>query len=155
MASQDAVGVKRGLPGGDPSIVIVPPIEQFRADYVFLTPDKYAFDFVSVIAPPGVLVLLDELPLGPDRCQVTPADGLTEAQRGTPLPPYLVYTCQLSFPTINPFVDPIITSPGTQNDGVHRLVAGAPIGVMVTGFDNYVSYAYAAGTELREISMPE
>ena len=29
------------------------PIEQFRPDYVFLTPDKYAFDFIVVIAPPG------------------------------------------------------------------------------------------------------
>jgi hypothetical protein len=155
MASQDAAFVKRGLPGGDPSIVIVPPIEQFRADYVFLTPDKYAFDFVSVIAPPGVVVLLDELPLGPERCLITPADGLTPAQRGTPDPPLLVYTCQLSFPTINPLVDPPLTLPGTQNDGVHRIVAGVPIGVMVTGFDNYVSYAYAGGTDLRELGVPE
>ena len=43
----------------------------------------------------------------------------------------------------------------TVHDGVHRLISGAPIGVMVTGFDNYVSYAYAAGTELRELGVPE
>ena len=42
--SQEAAGVKRGLPGGDPSLLVVPPIEQWRADYVFLTPDRYAFD---------------------------------------------------------------------------------------------------------------
>lgn len=155
MASQDAAGIKRGLPGGDPSIVIVPPQEQFRPDYVFLTPDKYAFDFVSVVAPITTVVALDGTPLGPDNCWITPADGLTDEERGSPIPPYLVYTCQLSFATINPLPDPPAISPGLQNDGVHRLVAGEPVGVIVTGFDAYVSYAYAGGTELREIAPPE
>lgn len=156
MASQDAVNVKRGLPGGDPSLVVVPPIEQYRADYVFLTPDKYAFDFLSVVVAPDVTVLLDDAPLGPDRCTVEPADGLTEDERGAALPPFFVYQCQLSFPTIDPLkTAPDNVTPGTQNDGVHRLVASAPIGVIVSGFDNYVSYAYAAGTELRQIAPPQ
>src|SRR5262249_13719667 len=58
-ASQEASFIPRGLPGGDPSLVIVPPIEQFRRDYVFLTPDKYVFDFIVVIAQPGSFVALD------------------------------------------------------------------------------------------------
>jgi hypothetical protein len=29
------------------------------------------------------------------------------------------------------------------------------IGLLVTGFDSYVSYAYAGGTELREIAPPQ
>src|SRR5205085_5136915 len=29
-SSQDAAGIPRGYPGGDPSLLIVPPIEQFR-----------------------------------------------------------------------------------------------------------------------------
>jgi hypothetical protein len=156
MASQDAVNVKRGLPGGDPSLVVVPPIEQYRADYVFLTPDKYAFDFISVVVPPDVTVLLDDAPLGPERCTVLPGDGLTKDERGTPVPPFFVYQCQLSYPTIDPLkAAPDNVRPGAQNDGVHRLVASAPIGVIVSGFDNYVSYAYAAGTELREIAAPQ
>lgn len=155
MSSQDAAGVKRGLPGGDPSLVIVPPIEQFRRDYVFLTPDKYAFDFVSVVAEPGVAIALDDTPLGPDNCWITPGDGLTNEQRGSDTPPVYVYTCQLSFASINPLTDPPAVMPGVQNDGVHRLVASAAVGVLVTGFDAYVSYSYAAGTELREISPPE
>jgi hypothetical protein len=155
MSSQDAAGVKRGLPGGDPSIVIVPPLEQYRPDYVFLTPDKYAFDFVSVVAPPTTVVALDGTPLGPDNCWITPADGLTPEERGTPTPPLLVYTCQLSFATINPLTDPPKVNQGQQNDGVHRLVAGEPVGLIVTGFDSYVSYAYAGGTELREIAPLE
>ena len=44
--------------------------------------------------------------------------------------------------------------PGKQSDGVHRLQADRPIGVVVYGFDSFVSYAYAGGTELKEIFVP-
>lgn len=155
MASQAAAGVKTGLPGGDPSLVIIPPMEQFRADYVFLTPDKYAFDHVAIVAPTAQGVFLDEKFLGPDLCEMAAADGLTPAERGSPVPPYLVYRCQLSFPVINPMTNPPEVLPGQQNDGVHRIVASAPIGVIVGGFDSYVSYSYAAGSDLREIALPE
>jgi hypothetical protein len=61
----------------------------------------------------------------------------------------VVYSCQLSFPKIDmtkPRPDNL--SPGQQNDGVHRVLANQPVGVIVDGFDYFVSYAYAAGTEL-------
>ncbi|AKT40406.1 IgGFc-binding protein [Chondromyces crocatus] len=156
MASQDAAGVRTGLPGGDPSLLIFPPIEQFRPDYVFLTPDKYAFDFVTVIAPPDALVTLDGATLGPEYCEVTPADGLTATERGRSTPPLIVYRCQLSFPVIDPQkTSPDNVLPGQQNDGVHRVLASVPVGVIVTGFDTYVSYAYAGGTELKTIAPPQ
>jgi hypothetical protein len=154
--SQEAAGIKRGLPGGDPSLLIVPPIEQWRPTYVFLTPDKYSFDFVTVIAEPGVPVTLDGDALDDKLCTITPADGLTAVQRGADAPPYLVYTCQLSFPLIDP--DPAKkapdnVSPGTQNDGVHQISAPSPVGVLISGFDSFVSYGYAAGTQLQELSI--
>jgi hypothetical protein len=31
---------------------------------------------------------------------------------------------------------------------VHRILANEPVGVIVDGFDYFVSYAYAAGTDL-------
>jgi hypothetical protein len=49
---------------------------------------------------------------------------------------------------------PVTVSSGLQNDNVHRLVASKPVGVLVDGFDAFVSYAYAAGTEL-EFIVPE
>lgn len=154
-ASQDAANVKRGLPGGDPSIVIVPPTEQYRMDYVFLTPDKYAFDFITVVAPPTTVVAMDGIPLDADNCWITPSDGLTPEERGSGLPPYWVYTCQVSFAAINPLTDPPTVSPGIQNDGVHRVAAGEPVGVFVSGFDSYVSYGYAGGSDLKTISPVE
>ena len=57
--SQEAAGVPAGFPGGDPSFLIIPPVEQFRDTYVFLTPDSYAFDFLRIIAPPDANILLD------------------------------------------------------------------------------------------------
>ncbi|MEJ7733189.1 MAG: IgGFc-binding protein [Polyangiaceae bacterium] len=154
-ASQDAAGVKRGLPGGDPSLVVIPPIDQFRASYVFLTPDKYAFDFVCVVAPAAVTVYLDGAPIGPERCAMTPADGRTDGERGGPAE-LVVYTCQLGFALVDPLEEaPDNVSLGVQNDGVHRLLANGNVGVVVSGFDSYVSYGYAGGTELREIAPPD
>jgi len=147
--SQEDANIPSELPGGDPSLVVVPPVEQFRDNYVFLTPDKYSFDFVRIIAAPGTAVALDgrlvsEIPT----CERAPADGLTDELRGGP-PARVVYSCQLSFPTIDMTKPrPENLSPGLQNDGVHRILANQPVGVIVDGFDYFVSYAYAAGTQL-------
>jgi hypothetical protein len=141
-ASQEAAGVPRGLPGGDPSLVILPPVEQYRRDYLFLTPDKYSFDFIIVIASPTATVLLDGELLDDKRCETTAVS------------PFVVYRCQLSFPTIDPsLTGPEALHPGIQNDGVHRVLSDVPVGVLVFGWDSFVSYGYAAGTELEEINV--
>ena len=150
--SQDAAYVRRGLPGGDPSLIVVPPMEQYRKQYVFLTPDKYMFDFISISAPRGAHVVLDGNPLDAYSCTVWPADGLSAEQRGKNEPDYVVYRCQLSFPVIDPLVpSPYNIAEGDQNDGVHQLEADMPVMVLAYGFDNYVSYGYAAGTQLETI----
>jgi hypothetical protein len=140
-ASQEAAFIPRGLPGGDPSLVIVPPIEQFRADYIFLTPDKYSFDFIVVIAQPGAAVTLDGQLLDPRECDVGHVTG------------YDVFRCQLSFPKIDNTLVGSPLLPGLQNDGVHRVLSSAPVGVLVFGWDAFVSYGYAAGTQLEEINI--
>ena len=147
--SQEDANLPSDLPGGDPSLVIVPPVEQFRNNYVFLTPDKYSFDFVRIIAAPETAVALDGVAIGDiPTCEVAPADGLTDLDRAGP-PPLIVYTCQLSFPKIDQDKPrPDALTPGFQNDGVHRVLANQPVGLLVDGFDYFVSYAYAGGTEL-------
>jgi IgGFc binding protein len=154
-ASQAAAGIPGGLPGGDPSFIIIPPVEQYRSQYVFLTPDRYSFDFLRIMAPRGARIVLDTQPL-----ESIPGCGLeagtaVEQHLDTSAFAYNVIRCQLSFPVIDPSVDaaePLLE--GSQNDGVHRLSSDRPIGVLVDGFDRNVSYGYAAGTELREI-VPE
>ncbi len=146
MASQDACGVRRGLPGGDPSLMFVPPLEQARDDYVFLTPDKYAFDFLTVAAPAEEIPLLDGVDLETQGCdRVVVGEGAAALW---------FWSCQLGFPRIDDDVDPVVVDPGEQIDGVHRVSASVPVAVFVWGFDSFVSYAYAAGTQLREIAPP-
>jgi hypothetical protein len=152
-ASQEAAGVQRGLPGGDPSLVYTSPVEQWRSDYVLLTPDKYAFDFVIISARRDVTVYLDSQKVDSTICDVSAGDGLLDKDRGKPSD-FVVYRCQLSFPTIDPQKSaPNNVGPGRQNDGVHRVQSDFPVGVLVYGFDSFVSYAYAGGTELSDINV--
>jgi hypothetical protein len=145
--SQEAAGVPRDLPGGDPSSLIIPPVEQFRSTYVFLTPSAYAFDFVRIAAPASALIAFDGRRLEDLLCTTSDAGSLAMAL-GAP-EPYVVYTCQLGFPVVDPMqAAPDNFHPGSQNDGVHVIESDRDIGVLVDGFDRFVSYAYAAGTEL-------
>ena len=48
---------------GDPSFIMSVPVEQFRKDFVFLAPDKYAYDYVSIIAPVTASVDFDNGPI--------------------------------------------------------------------------------------------
>jgi len=160
--SQDAANIPRGLPGGDPSTLMVPSLEQFRRDYVFLTPDKYSFDFVRILAPAGARIVFDGQPLEDmPGCTLsaipTPnASAASQASAADQLAQkWSLINCQLSFPKIFPNqLPPDNLRPGEQNDGVHRLSADRPVGVLVDGFDAYVSYAYAGGTEL-DFIVPE
>lgn len=150
--SQLAAGVPRQLPGGDPSLLLIPPIEQYRRDYVFLTPESYAFDFLRIIAPPDAEIVLDERDLSKSACSNENMDGLEQALDEEDQSEFTVYRCQLSFPTIDPSIDAEERlRPGTQNDGVHAIRSSVPVGVLVDGFDQHVSYSYAAGTELQHI----
>ncbi len=84
---------------------------------------------------------------------VTPSDGLTAEARGSATPPYWTYRYQLSFPIIDPSLSPPQNiQPGKQNDGVHHVQSNEPVGVIAYGFDQYVSYAYAGGTQLTIIN---
>lgn len=152
VAGQEVVGITNDAPGGDPAFVHVPPVEQFRDRYVFLTPSLYAFDFIVVVAPRGAQVHLDGEPL-PDSCTIDRAEGALHADDSPT--DYVVYRCQLSFPVVEEPDDGVGGTwpvyPGVQRDGVHDLVADQPVGLLVYGFDSFVSYALAGGTELRTL----
>lgn len=136
------ISLQNGLPGGDPSLLLLPPNEQWRSSYVVLTPDKYAFDFLVVTAPANAEVFVDGLRADAAKCDIT-----------AEIPGFLVYRCQLSFPIVDPAArPPNNVLPGVQNDGVHRVQSDQPVGVLVYGFDYRVSYAYVGGTELVDIT---
>jgi hypothetical protein len=142
VASQNVTGISFDLPGGDPVFIMVPPVEQWRMGYIFLTPSLYAFDFIILVHSPEADVLFDGRPF-PPTCRSTSVPG-AEAE-------FVVTRCQLSVPEIVEGSPPDNILPGDQDDGVHEILSDYPVGVVVYGFDNYVSYGYPGGTDLRII----
>jgi len=156
MASQETTGISFDLPGGDPAFLLVPPVEQFRDSYLFLTPDKYAFDYVVITAPSGAAISMDGIPLSEEpwasSCELAPAGALTDNTSGETTF-YDAIRCQLSFPMIVAGSPPDNILPGMQNDGVHTIEADVPVGVTVGAFDAFVSFSYAAGLNLEQINI--
>ena len=107
---------------GDPAFMLVVPFEQYRSDYVFLTPPDYDKDYVNVVAPPGANVTLDGQPVG----------NLKPFGTGA----YLLARL------------PVV-------DGVHAIVSDKPVGILVYGFDQYVSYGYPGGLDLKRLDLIE
>ncbi|MBI2897085.1 MAG: IgGFc-binding protein [Deltaproteobacteria bacterium] len=152
VASQQVVGIPNNLPGGDPAFITVPPTEQFRKSYVFLTPDLYAFDFMVIVAPYGATLSYDGNNSLPPSCEASPSDGLEHTAADPP--DYVTYRCQLSFPELEPppgGIGPWTVLAGEQDDGVHTLRASDPVGLLLYGFDSFVSYGLAGGTDLKQI----
>ncbi len=142
VASQNVTGIDLALPGGDPAFIMVPPVEQWRSGYVFLTPSLYAFDFIIVAHTPSAEITLDGRGF-PPTCKTTPVPGAeTEFE---------ITRCQLSFPEIDETQEPPAILEGDQDDGVHEILSDEPVGIVVYGFDRYVSYGYPGGTDLHVI----
>ena len=150
-ASQLTTGIPLGLPGGDPSFILVPPIQQWRNKYVFLVPNKYAFDFLLIAMPATSSLRFDgdDLETALPRCEYASAGSLVVG--GEVQPTELVaIRCPLSDPQAGD-----LENPANQNDGRHVLESkdGQPFGVIVRGWDNHVGYGYPAGTDVRTIQV--
>lgn len=110
------------LERGDPGLTILVPQEQFRNDYVFVTPSSYAptvngQSWVLVSREPGVTVTLDGASIEADWSEV--------GDRELAIVPV--------------------------GGGVHRASASTTFGLIAFGLGSYTSYAYPAGLDLRVI----
>lgn len=113
---------------GDPSMVVLPPVAQFRTEYGFFAPEVYYDDattsrrgesWLNLVATSDAPVLLDDAAVS----------GFT------PLGTLDRYGAQVRV-----------------TGGAHRLSSTAPFGVMVHGYGNYVSYALPGGMNVAPIS---
>ncbi len=112
------------MPIGDPSMIVIPPVEQFRDSYVFLAPNDYAHDAITIIGPMGSAVSLDGA-LVDAMTLIGEIDGVN----------YGVVRMEVP-------------------DGTHRLTAdGAEVGLIVYGMDKDVSYGYPGGLDLEVINI--
>ena len=107
---------------GDPAMVVLPPEEQYRNDYTFVTPTSYnasteGQSFLLIVRPPSLPITLDGSDVGGT---FTPIAGREVA---------------------------IVPVEG----GTHTMSAGDTFGVIVFGMGQFTSYAYPAGLDLEEI----
>jgi hypothetical protein len=66
--------------GGDPSLSVAIPLEQYRSGYTFLAPESYAQSFVNVVAAAGVAVRLDGRALEAGEFSPVGQSGLSAAR---------------------------------------------------------------------------
>ncbi len=125
LVAQYLVGQSYGANTGDPAMILVAPSEQYRSEYMFLTPSTFAFDYVTVTAPDGATVTLD----GTD---IPASDFVSIGSSG------------MSCATV-------AVADGTHEISS----AASSFGIAVYGYDQYASYGYPGGLELAEINCNE
>ncbi len=111
---------------GDPAFFLVPPEEQFRTDYAFLTPATYFVSYVTAVVRPGTLLTLDGEQVDPNAATVDVAE-----------------TPDGQWQRLHIEVEP----------GPHTISAQLPFGIVVYGYDDYVSYAYTGGLDLTKLNQ--
>jgi len=111
---------------GDPSLTVFPPVDQFRSDYVILTPGSWTQSWGVFVAEPGATVTVDGT--APTGCITEPAGALAGVL-------YETRRCPLSV-------------------GVHRLAGDRAFGVVVYGYGAAGSYAFVGGADVRRIYEP-
>ena len=134
ITSQDTTGLPgEGRHAGDPAMSAVPPSEQYRSQYTFLTPDTYHANYLSVIHPVGALLELDGVSMTPGAM----------GTRGR-----------------TPYIEVDSEPVGRENrwaltiikvgEGAHSIqsLTGDRFGIMAYAYDDYVSYAFPGGLDL-------
>jgi len=116
--------------GGDPEFVVFPPVEQYRKDYIFLTPPTFDADYVVISTKTGATVELDGKKVSGEfntLCHRQPAGTINNIK-------YVALTC-------------------TVQDGVHHIKASDKVGIMVYGYYSVGSYGYPGGADVRRINI--
>jgi hypothetical protein len=163
LAAQDAPDPNIGMKGpddaatGDPSFILIVPVEQFRKEYVFLAPNKYLFDCVNIIVPVGAKVLLDGEELKPEDLVFRRIRDLQKEIKEKELTDALELA---QIYGVKYWGDYKVIGTGRWavyrliiSDGVHTAQSDQPFGVISYGFDQYVSYGYPAGLNLEDLKL--
>lgn len=116
-------GYVNGATSGDPSLALLPPIEQYRTSYSFASVPAWEESWVVIAAEVGAEVTIDGL--STSSCLTEPAGTLAGKS-------YESRRCPLS-------------------EGVHHASAEKPFGAVVYGYGLAASYAFVAGTNAKTL----
>ncbi len=111
---------------GDPSLTIFPPVEQYRTEYVILTPGSWTQNWVVISAEVGTNVSIDGAPT--TNCKTQPSgvvEGVSYESRHCPL-----------------------------LEGTHQMSGDKPFGIVAYGYGSAGSYAFAGGADVKRIYEP-
>jgi hypothetical protein len=111
---------------GDPSLTIIPPVEQFRTEYVIMTPGSWSSNYVVITTAATTKTVLDGS--ATDSCPKESAGTLDGV-------PYETRRCPLK-------------------EGVHYLTGDGPFGIVAYGYGSAGSYAFAGGADVKPIYDP-
>jgi hypothetical protein len=114
---------------GDPYMVLMPPVEQYRDDYLFLVGESYTQDYAKLIRPAGEEVIVECL--GP-----VPEDRWTAIGNS----PW-----EWAVIDMNP-------GEGMCTTGVNQVSSAQGFGMIVSGQALFTSYAYPGGLALDSIN---
>jgi hypothetical protein len=111
---------------GDPSLTIFPPVEQYRTEYLVLTPPSWTANYIVVAAEVGGVVDLDGMPT--TGC-LTASAGMVASKT------WEARRCPVG-------------------EGVHKLTGDKPFGIITYGYGAAGSYAVAGGADVKKIYEP-
>jgi hypothetical protein len=114
-----------GARPGDPAMWVVPPVAQYQAKYVFLSPQGYEKNFVTIITEAGTEVALDGVTVTGQFYVNGSIEGRDYLHIHMPVEP-----------------------------GSHLIEAEDLVGISVFGYDDDVSYAYPGGSGIKYIYEP-
>lgn len=119
---QVGAGPISGSRQGDPAQSMATAVEQYRLNYVFLSPDDYETNYVDVVQPMDATLTLDGVAVTTKPTALSSGFGVTRVKLGA----------------------------GAK--GAHTLKATAPVGIQVLGYGSYTSYQYPGGLNLGRIA---
>ena len=111
---------------GDPSLMVFPPVDQYRSHYVFLVPDSWTLNYVVFASPVDAHLMLDA---------AAPAGCVNEAAGTIDGTDYEAVTCPLGA-------------------GAHVADGDLPFGISVYGYGTTGSYAFPGGADVQKIYDP-
>ncbi len=123
ISGHESTGVRfYGSQAGDPSLFVLPPVEQFRSSYAFVSPPTFLRTYVTVAAAPSSPVTLD-------------GRAVPDAQR---LERRVVSLGGVEWEVFTIAIE----------SGVHTMESTTRFGIVAYAYDDYVSYAFTGGLDL-------